>query len=251
MGMERRENHERVGGWNRQSGKDWEKKMHERIEWTFPQSEAHWTEMKAKSACRGVGSCRRKSESESESIKSGRWRARERVRERERAYIPTHIKCVVRRNQRSNFYGDLQQWIVKYLLRLTFKQWRVQSAKCERCYSIVCIRLLPFFHPLIVSHNLTLAFCRVKRESGRRARTRTPERKIRAPPRAWAGMSGHQRRNKEKLWNEVSARFYFYYWDEEQIVDLLPFVVLHIHANGKTINFRCNASFLEFAKEIR
>lgn len=63
-------------------------------------------------------------------ISAEREREREGGRGRESAYT---------KNQRSNFYGDLQQWILKYLLRLcSFKQWRVQSAKCERCYSIVC-----------------------------------------------------------------------------------------------------------------
>lgn len=147
--------------------------------------------MKAKSAGREVGRRRKKSES----MKSGRWRTSEGTSDRVRECISTHIKCVIRRNQRSNFYGDLQQWIVKYLLRLTFKQWRVQSAKCERCYSIVCICLLPFFHPLIVSHNLTLAFCRVKRESGRRARQ-----KKRATPRAWGRTKEEIKKNYEMRW---------------------------------------------------
>lgn len=50
-------------------------------------------------------------------------------------------------------------------------------------------------------------------------------------------------------WGEREVLFLLF-GDEEQIVDLLPFVVVYKHTNGKTINFRCNAAILEFAKEI-
>lgn len=47
--------------------------------------------------------------------------------------------------------------------------------------------------------------------------------------RVWRSMNdeGKNPRN-EKLWNEMSASFHFYYWAEKQIVDLLPFVLIHI-----------------------